>query len=306
MAKTIKFNLVCDDRPIRTIEDLQNNFSIEDVLAYYKNRLLHRWLEVRGYSDELEKVSAISGEKPLEIIKELIRIFDVIAEDKKIEESVYILEYLEERKALCQKYDEENYKTEQMIADYECGYEQLVKGILDNPDDAAKIKANIAEIAENYKWALNLNHRNLFWKLKSKSILAVLCLLMNKKVRKYYIPDKDNNERCAEDVTTTYVQDKTAMFKAICDMIKNPDDLQDELGEDLISFAGVTDGYWKDLEPKGKDYMIISMGSGDYVRPAGRTGGDLSTGDITNKFVIVDGIDYKSNTATHQLLYMEV
>lgn len=306
MAKTIKFNLVCDDRPIRTIEDLQNNFSIEDVLAYYKNRLLHRWLEVRGYSDELEKVSAISGEKPLEIIKELIRIFDVIAEDKKIEESVYILEYLEERKALYQRYDEENYKTEQMIADYECGYEQLVKGILDNPDDAAKIKANIAEIAENYKWALNLNHRNLFWKLKSKSILAVLCLLMNKKARKYYIPDKDNNERFAEDMTTTYIQDKTAMFKAICDMIKNPDDLQEKLGENLRSFAGVTDGYWKDLEPKGKDYMIISMGSGDYVRPAGKSGGDLSTNDITNKFVIVDGIDYKSNTATHQLLYMEV
>lgn len=30
MAKTIKFNLICDNTPVRTIEDLQNNFSIED------------------------------------------------------------------------------------------------------------------------------------------------------------------------------------------------------------------------------------------------------------------------------------
>ena len=32
MAKTIKFNLICDGKPVRTIEDLQENFSIEDVL----------------------------------------------------------------------------------------------------------------------------------------------------------------------------------------------------------------------------------------------------------------------------------
>ena len=55
MAKTIKFNLICDNTPVRTIEDLQNNFSIEDVLDYYRNGLLCRWLKVRGYEKELKK-----------------------------------------------------------------------------------------------------------------------------------------------------------------------------------------------------------------------------------------------------------
>lgn len=32
MAKTIKFNLICDGYPARTIEDLQNHFSVEDML----------------------------------------------------------------------------------------------------------------------------------------------------------------------------------------------------------------------------------------------------------------------------------
>ena len=95
MAKTIKFNLICDDKPVRTIEDLQNNFSIEDVLVYYNNKLLHRWLDVRGYSDELEKISSITSEKTLEIIKELIIIFNVASNEKKIEEAVYMLEYLD-------------------------------------------------------------------------------------------------------------------------------------------------------------------------------------------------------------------
>ena len=48
MAKTIKFNLICDNTPVRTIEDLQNNFSIEDVLNYYYNGLLCRWLRRRA------------------------------------------------------------------------------------------------------------------------------------------------------------------------------------------------------------------------------------------------------------------
>ena len=49
MAKTIKFNLICDNKPIRTIEDLRENFSIEDVLEYYNNGLLQHWLLVYGY-----------------------------------------------------------------------------------------------------------------------------------------------------------------------------------------------------------------------------------------------------------------
>lgn len=303
MAKTIKFNLICDDKPVRTIEDLQNNFSIEDVLAYYNNKLLNRWLKVRGYTEELEKVNAISSEKPIEIIKELIKIFGIVYDEKKLNESVYILEYLDERKELCDIYDKENYKTKTIIDDYEMGYRQLVEGILENPDDIAKIKANIAKMVTDYAWVLNLDHRNLFYALKDKSMLAIMCLLMNEKSRDYYLPIENKNE----DGTTytTSNSDKEAMFKIICSMISTYD-FKTALGENLISFAGVTDGYWKDLEPKGKKYMIISMGYGDYVRSAGLSGGDLSSADITDKFVIVDGIDYKSNSETRQLLYMEV
>lgn len=311
MAKTIKFNLICDDKPVRTIEDLQNNFSIEDVLEYYNNKLLHRWLEVRGYADELEKISAITSEKPLEIIKELIIIFNVASNEKKIEEAVYMLEYLDERKELCDIYSKNDFKTKSVIDDYQTGYKQLIDGILENPEDVSLIKANIAEMVTNYKWIMDLDHRELFWILEDESILAIMCLLMNEKSRDYYIPiiseetDSDGDKIQVSDIDDDENYDKEEMFNAITELIRM-EDFEERMGDNLYIYAGETDGYWKDLEPKGKKYMIISMGSGDYVRAAELKDGDLSSSDVQNKFVIVDGIDYKSNSDSRQLLYMEV
>lgn len=304
MAKTIKFNLICDGNPIRTIRDLQNNFSIEDVLAYFNNQLLHRWLRVRGYEQELEAVSSIISKEPMEIIKELIRIFDISTDEEKVEESIYMLKYLEERKELCAIYKEEEYNAAHIIEDYQAGYQRLVTEIFLNPTDAAKIKANIAEIVSNYVWAFELNHRALFWKLKEKSKLAIMCLLMNEKSRRYYLPVKKANKDGRFTFDTEKNFDKKAIYDDICAFIQSS--FVTSLGGNLITFSGVTDGYWKDLEPKGKKFMIISMDSGDYVRAAGHSGGDLSRYDVWNQFVIVDGIDYKSNDASHKLLYMEV
>ena len=305
MAKTIKFNLICDNNPVRTLEDLQENFVIQDILSYYNNKLLHRWLEVRGYKEELEEVSGIQVKKPLDIIKELIRIFKITKDEKEVEQDVYMLEYLEERKELSAIYEEQQYKVKEIIDDYQSGYRQLVDGILENPSDVAKIKASINEMVSNYLWILQLDHRNLFYLLREKSYLTIMCLLMNEKARKFYLPVEKKNEDGTVTRDTATNNDKLIMFQNICQMIKTSG-FKEQLGENIISFAGITDGYWKDLEPKGKKYMIISMESSDYVRSAGEAGGDLSSTDINGKFVIVDGIDYKSNSATHQLLYMEV
>lgn len=307
MAKTIKFNLICDDKPVRTIEDLRNNFSVEDVMAYFDNKLLHRWLDVRGYEEELDKVKKITIEKPIEIIKELIKIFGVVTDEKKIEESIYMMEYLEERKELCSVYERENYKVKSIIEDYQTGYRQLIQGILENPNDIAKIKANISEIVNNYSWILKLDYRNLYYVFKENSKVAIMCLLMNPWSRLYYLPQQcellDGSGRVILDIGND--EDRAVIFKDICSMITETE-FKSDLGEHLITFSGITDGYWKDLETKDKKYMIISMKSGDFVRSAGASGGDLGRADILNKFVILDGIDYKSNYAAHELLYMEV
>ena len=52
--------------------------------------------------------------------------------------------------------------------------------------------------------------------------------------------------------------------------------------------------------------MIINMEEGDHVRSIGKQGEDFSSRDVKGKFTILDGVDYKSNNASHTLLYMEV
>ena len=269
MAKTIKFNLVCDQKPVRTIEDLQNNFSIEDVLSYYHNGLLTRWLEVRGYEEELEKVKTITETEDLNIIRELIEIFGVAADDDKVEEDIYILRYLQERRELLDCYREENYKTQSIIEDYATGYRKLIGELLEYPDDIAAIKGCIKEMVTNYTWVFELSHRELFYFLMGKDrVLAIMCLLMVDECRQYYLPieSEDENGKLVLDISSN--ADKKAMYNSLCQLVRSGD-VEKALADNLHSFAGITDGYWKDLEPEGKKYMIISMAEGDYVRSAG-------------------------------------
>ncbi|WP_130861911.1 hypothetical protein [Bacilliculturomica massiliensis] len=307
MAKTIKFNLICDEKPVRTIEDLQNNFSIEDVIAYYQNGLLHRWLAVRGYGEELEKVSAIAQVDAMDIIKELIKIFDVVTDEKDVNKSIYILEYLRERQERYDCYEEKRRKVQSIINDHMNRYQYIVNEIIENKYDSSKIKAAINEIVKTYPRVLRLNYRNLFYTFKSNNcILAIMCLLMNEKSREYYLPIQETGEdgEVTEDIE--HDEDKRVMYRNICMMISDEETLKNDLEDDLCTFSGHTDGYWKDLEPKGKKYMIISMDYGDYVRSAGLQGGDMDSSDINERFVILDGIDYKSNSIVNTLLYMEV
>ena len=161
MAKTIKFNLICDNTPVRTIEDLQNNFSIEDVLDYYRNGLLCRWLKVRGYEEELKKVEEIRSEDSMGIIKELIRIFEIPCDPAEVEKSIYILKYKVESESENEQYKQESYKVEGIIEDYQQGYRSLLNTIFENQNDAAQIKAAIQEIVEKYKWVLQYDYRRV-------------------------------------------------------------------------------------------------------------------------------------------------
>lgn len=305
MAKTIKFNLICDNNPVRTLEDLQENFVIEDVLAYYNNRLLHRWLKVRGYFEELTKVEAITSSDEMTIIKELINIFNVSVDKTKVEEEVYILQYLNERKKLYAEYDRINYQTQKVVDNYKNGYLKLLANITAHPNDVAVIKSSIKEMVEHYGWVVDMSFRALYYLLAEKSKLAVMCMLMNDKFRRYYLPIEIQKEDGTKINDLEGDADKTAIYKNICEMLRSSN-FDEEMGENLKTVSRTTNEYWADIETKDKCYMIISMDNGDFVRSAGLQNGDKSSNDVREKFLILEGIDYKSNYAAHKLKYMEV
>lgn len=309
MAKTIKFNLICDNASIRTVEDLQNNFSVEDVLGYYHNGLLQKWLEVRGYMEALKKVKDIKATSDMEIVKQLIGIFNIETDMRKVEEAIYMMVYLEDEKEVLREYKKDKSDRDTIIKAYQDGYSKLIHVLYDVTDDSAKIKATIREIVEKYDWALRLHHRRLFWQLVKKSPLAIMCLLMNEGTRKFYLPmeitikNEDGTERSVTD--TEQNSDKKEMYTEIIRMLSR-EEVHKALEKDIKTYAGQTNGYWNDLEPKGRQFMIISMYDGDYIRPLGAMGEEYNYEAVKNKFLILDGIDFKSNSSDHTLLYMEV
>lgn len=294
MAKTIKFNLILDEKPVRTIEDLRENFSIEDILDVYNNKLLHKWLDVRGYSDILEKVNSIKDETNIGQIKNLIKIFEVECDDSKIEESIGILDFIIEREMLLEHYNKLNYKAKIVIDDYHAGYNFIINDIIENKNNMPKIKANIKEIEENYMGLFNLNYKDLYNTLVSNAPLAVFAILMSNKMRDYFISG-DNSSKNTD-----------LIYNKIIEFVTNKRVLKEKLGEELKVFKGNTAAYWKDIEPSEKKIMIINMQNENYVRNAGVFGEEFSSFDINNSFMILNGVDYKSNNASHELLYMEV
>lgn len=301
MGKTIKFNLICDGTAVRTTEDLRNHFSVEDVLEYYNNGLLERWLTVRQYENELKKVKEISAEEPVEIIKALAEIFDVEKDEGKLAEDTYIVEYREKRRKEVQSLETAEFEVEQVVERYHKGYQELIDTIVDNKDNMPKIKAAVAEIDRSYFRLFRLNHRNLLNLLVNSAPMAVFAMLMNQNMRKCYMLTEEE-----ENGTKEVSEDKKVMNRKIAMLLADYVKLKEILGDNIKEFSGKTDSYWKDIEPKGKRYMILRIENGNYVRESGINGGDKEEKDINNKFLIFDGIDYKSNMATAKLLYMEV
>lgn len=311
MAKTIKFNLICDGNPVRTLDDLRNNFCAEDMLQYFHNGLLERWLTVRGFTEELEKFKKISPQNDIHIIKELAKIFGVDSELSDVEKDTYIFTYKQEQQASLKKYEEQEYKRKSIIEDYHAGYEALLDKIIDNKDNLPVIKAAVQEIDEKYFTLFRMQADQVGWLLvNDKAPMAILAMLMRDSMRKLFMPDENNIcsklMRPGKDDEHNTSFDYTSLYKFICNATNSYDKLKAILGDNLKEFAGQTDSYWKDLEPKGKRFMILSMESGNYVRPSNANGIEESYYKINNRFQIFDGIDYKSNNSGNKLLYMEV
>lgn len=120
MAKTIKFNLILDNYSVRNMEGLQEHFSIEDMLKYFENGLLLRWLKVRGYNEQYTAVADI--DKSLDkkdIVMELVKIFEITELDNvDIEKAISILTYLDEEKKLNAIYRENSFEKNQIVENY--------------------------------------------------------------------------------------------------------------------------------------------------------------------------------------------
>ena len=312
MAKTIKFNLICDGKPIRTLEDLRDNFSVEDVLSYFQNGLLKRWLRVRGFLNELKDVNAITSKDDIEIISELVKIFGITSDITDIEKDTFIFKYTKNHQAWLRKYKEVENNHNLIIRHYLDGYEACIDKILDNKDNMPLIKATLNEIAEKYYDLFYMSSFVTMPLFGIKAPMAYYAVFMCEKLRQMFKFNNSDEDTFLLRVKSSKPENNLSLKEFDSWIKPNTSDFEETreiLGDNLKVFAGKTQGYWKDIEVKGKYCMILSIEDGNLVTSAespGIIGEELGFEEVNNKYPILNGIRYKSNSDTDKLLYLEV
>ena len=188
MAKTIKFNLMCDGYPCRNIEDVQEHFCIEDMLEYYESGLLKRWLEVRGFKDELAEVEAIKATEVLQITEELIRIFEILTDEDKVKEAVSLINYQKKRQAANQVNEERGYQSATVISNYVSGYDSIIKEMMKKSTPSKVVQQHINTLATDYQPLFEKNIYPLFITSLIERPLVCLNLLYNDHSRAFLAP----------------------------------------------------------------------------------------------------------------------
>ena len=292
MAKTIKFNLILDDYPVRNIEGLQEHFSIEDMLKYFENGLLLRWLSVRGYEKQYAAVEAINKSLDRkEIVIALVKIFEVVEmNDADIEKAIGILTYLDEEKELNAIYKENAFAKKQIVDDYHSGYVALIRHMEENPENMAVLKADAIQMEREYFGLFELNHYELYYRLLENAPKAIFAILTRDVFRKFWIGEEANEK--------IYTSVRTALLTT--------NKAKEILGDDLKIVKRNTEAMWDPIERPEVKLMVISIASGTFVKNAGEFSEKLANNDVNNKLLKFNGLEYQCNDSSHELLYMEV
>lgn len=291
MAKTIKFNLVLDGYPVRTIEELQEHFSIEDILNYYKNGLLKRWLDARGYDKYSTYVSAMMPNlSDNSLIKELAKIFEIKISPKDMDKATAILDYLEQQKTREAQYIKIAKNTQKIINDYFNNYNALIHHIEENCDKIGILRAAAIEIEREYFRLFIVNHRALFYRLKETAPKMIYVLLTREALQTYLI-GHEADSGVMEKIETDF--SSTEVIKRI-------------LGDDAIWVRQDTQGNWDPVEAKNRKVMMLYVNLNSFVRNSDNRGEKLSQSDIIGKFRLLSGIDLQSSSSGSLMIYMEV
>lgn len=209
MAK-LKTPLRIDGKRISTIEELRENFVLDEVLESYKNGVLQKWLASRGF-DEAEKVEKITATSNSAILKELIRIFEVEYDEKEINESLKTFAYMEHIEERKNEYRESNEKlsdlanrnielsgsvfSNNMINNYFLEYKTLVDKMMKENKNGIELMKIFKKILIHYNGVFSIDCENVLKKAIDDNELSIVVMFMNKDIREKFkkIKTSDSN-----------------------------------------------------------------------------------------------------------------
>lgn len=229
MKRKIKFPLIMNkETSVRTIDELRNNFNIEEVIEYFLNGKLEIWLRDRNYNSQLEKILKLDINKKSFNI-DLCVALDVDSKDyihvnaKEIEEKNKRLKEIKkhtDKKSIIDKVDEiiftqeelnkrlkelgKNNKNCENIKIYLCG---VAFSIIDNFENISYIGVNEATVNLISKGEFDAKSKNISFKnliVTSKNAID----LKIKNCEFFKIDEnKINLKKCEGRYCKTYIND---------------------------------------------------------------------------------------------------
>lgn len=160
-------------------------------MAYYNNKLLHKWLEVRGFTKECRRVNDIySSSTEREILASLIEIFKIDEDTVSIQDYLDKVLFEQQRDLLKEQRAIGASSERSFLRNYFDEYDRSCQQIFINSNDRSIIQRAIENIVVNYQIALQHCYYHLY---HNASTLALLCLLINPFTRKFFFQDTNES-----------------------------------------------------------------------------------------------------------------
>ena len=100
-----RFALFTNGVKVETLDELRENYNINDMLQNFESKALHRWLATKGYEEELKKVESIMDGTLDDSVDLLMDCFALSEEQKAISQQRAKNEVTQISKESCQKTD---------------------------------------------------------------------------------------------------------------------------------------------------------------------------------------------------------
>jgi hypothetical protein len=300
MAKRVKFNLIIDDKAVRDLNGIKENFNIDDLIDYYYSGILERWLDVRGFEDELNRIRDIKSNKLFDIVTKLADIFQV--QNSNLEKAIYHIEYIREKREKLEQFRKDEFQISDIIDSYHNGYNRQKSIILENSSNRALIKESVSIIENEYLELFKLNYRAFFVDFFLNSPLTVLPILMNKKLRGFLLQDVDIHKEIKSimDIRDNEIKKIYSQFKSLKGLNREYESIVKE-------FKTNTDHSWQTVETQ--EVLILQSNSGTKIREIGLINKNSEEHELTHiyaKGVILKGFEFYSYKESHFVKYIRL
>lgn len=314
--KLIKFLIKSNEQPIRSLEDLQKNFNIDDVLALYKEEILHRWLKAHGYDKELSSLSACSGDD-VSVARKLINIFALDSSKTSVDDALCAMSFRKKEIIRLKELQSYEFAEKKIISAYHEGYRNLQKEIVENCTNMSFLRQAAENLEAKYLDLLRLDFEMFYAKMHIQAPCIFLPLLAKERTRQLCfqqfrmsfnsLPNAYPNVNTVVEFLRELLADCFETDANNAEMTTPVEHMRNMAKSTTLKIVVKdTEDSWDDIElDNNKQVMVLYAPVSSTVRALKNKDSEMFAVQANIEFPIFNGLEFRNNSEAN-LVYMEV